>query len=297
MSSNLSTPRILHSSQDASVNFVFPHAEGSFMEARFVRREQDYFIIYLSSHNGCQKSCRFCHLTQTGQTDFNEANIEDFAKQSEAVFAYYKSIKDSQGVALRVNFNWMARGEALANSLMLKDSPAIFARLRDIIGDEPLGINFNLSTIMPEEVRDVDLAQAFPDAAVRFYYSLYSVNPEFRKRWIPKALEPQLALKKLADWQEKTGGDVALHWALIKGENDRQEDVDAVLSMVKESGLKTRFNLVRYNPFSSRQGEEPVEEVLQERFAEMATSMVAARSRIVPRVGFDVAASCGMFVS
>lgn len=65
---------ILISKEDASANVVM----GKF-EARFVQRTPDYFIIYVSSHQGCNQACRFCHLTQTKQTDMTPASIGDYA--------------------------------------------------------------------------------------------------------------------------------------------------------------------------------------------------------------------------
>ena len=67
--------------------------------------------------------------------------------------------------------------------------------------------------------------------------------------------------------------------------------------MIKDSGIKARMNVVRYNPFGPGQGKESSEEVIQARFEQLKEVMLIPGSRIVPRVGFDVKSSCGMFVS
>ena len=77
--------QIIPSQEDASVNFVRPGDRLGFFEARYVRRTDDYFIVYLSSQTGCQKACRMCHLTATGQNKFENASHGDFISQAETV--------------------------------------------------------------------------------------------------------------------------------------------------------------------------------------------------------------------
>lgn len=285
----------LISKEDKSVNFIYDN----WLEARFVRREAEYFIVYLSSHDGCNKACRFCHLTQTGQTSFNGTTMEEYLMQAQEVLNYYDSIKDSQGAAKRVNFNFMARGEALANEVILTNAKELFSKLENLAKERGLIARFNISTIMPMEVESKDLAEVFKDVTQDYaiYYSLYSVNERFRKRWLPKALNYQIALKKLEALQEAKGIEIAFHWAFIEGQNDSKEDLAQLKKVVSEYNIKAKYNLVRYNPYSPSQGQEPTENVLQHNFDELNAFFNSPSSRIVPRVGFDVKASCGMFVS
>lgn len=295
-------PLLLQSAQDLSANFVFPNGQ----EARYVRRSDEYFIVYLSSHNGCNLACRFCHLTQTKQTAFVESSVEDMLVQAQAVMHHYAEMVRSgqQKPVTRVHLNWMARGEPLASSVVrgqwkeLRDGLLAMLAAHGFSQDQ---VRLKLSTIFPKG------ASAFIQSALmttlasaplpEIYYSLYSLEESFRRRWLPNAETPATALAALTQWQDRTGGRVVLHWAFIKGQNDSAQSTQRITELIENSGIRAKFNLVRYNPFSPGQGEEAQEEVLLERFNDMLPYMQAAGSKIVPRVGFDVKASCGMFVN
>jgi adenine C2-methylase RlmN of 23S rRNA A2503 and tRNA A37 len=285
--------KILKSKLDASVNFVEENGNG-FHESRFVRRIPDYFICYLSSHNGCNKACRFCHLTATGQTDMVEATIDEMVAQARPVFDHY----ESDAPARFVNFNFMARGEPLSSSVIRTQWSSLHASLSALATPHRLSAQFNVSTIMPDEMAATSLLEVFGDTPdVTPYYSLYSMSRAFRKRWLPKALAPERSLDMLKEWQDATGREVVLHWAFIRDQNDDDDTISDIIEAVTSRDLRVRFNLVRYNAYSGKQGTESADEVLERNFTRLRTAFGNQLSQMVPRVGMDVKASCGMFVS
>jgi hypothetical protein len=72
---------------------------------------------------------------------------------------------------------------------------------------------------------------------------------------------------------------VVLHWGLISGQNDREGDLAGIVRLLSGTGQEAGSD--RLDLFLNTIG--PV--------------LGLPGSRVVPRVGRDVKASCGMFVS
>lgn len=289
-------PVRLDSSVDASVNWIVERDDGK-VESRYVRRSDEYFICYVSSHTGCNKGCRFCHLTQTAQTQMTALSLDEIVAQAEPVMAHYDMLS-AQGhpTARVVHFNFMARGEAFANPHILGDGDEVVTRLAALGAARRLQSCTKFSTIFPIELDGVALGDIFAATQPDIYYSLYSTNPEFRRRWLPRALPHTAALAALADWQRVTRKVPVIHWAFIAGENDSHADIDAICAAVADAGLRVDVNIVRYNPYSDRQGAEPPEAHIAGLAARLRAGITGSRVQVVSRVGTDVAASCGMFV-
>lgn len=279
------------SEQDASVNWDRPADVGR-LEARYVRRCSDYFVVYLSSQTGCAQGCRMCHLTATGQTRYRDATVSEILEQSRTVLEYYRQ----QAPARMVHYNFMARGEPLANRNLLAAGDELLGELASQATALGLRPRYLISTIYPRELGDRYLEDLFRVHHPDIYYSIYSVSERFRRRWLPKAQPVEVALDRLVSWQRSSHKIVSLHHAYIAGENDSEGDVHAICDAIEERKLMVHVNIVRYNPFDpARHGLEPSEEVIQRNAGIYRARLRDARVSIIARVGFDVAASCGMF--
>ena len=279
------------SALDASVNWDRAADIGR-LETRYVRRGPDYFVVYLSSQTGCAQACRMCHLTATGQTQFRDTTPSEFIEQAQTVLAHYQRMEPAK----TVHFNYMARGEPLANRSLIANADAILGPLSRLAVELGLRPRHLISTIYPRDLGDTPLEDIFKSYHPDIYYSIYSVSERFRRRWLQKAQPARDALTRLASWQRSTHKIVSLHHCYIAGENDREGDVHAICDAIEERGLMVHVNIVRYNPPSeARHGVEPSEEVLQRNAAIYRERLPNASVSVIARVGFDVAASCGMF--
>lgn len=288
--------KVLHSTLDESVNFITPASKGYF-EARYVKREPEQIICYLSSQSACSMRCRFCHLTATGQLDGVNAKLEDFLAQAKHVFGHFeKTFPAGSGIRAEneyVNYNFMARGEPLLNPLITEDWRDLYFPLRLEAGLANLTPKYNISTIMPKQNKR-ELVDMFRRGFPTIYYSLYSADPAFRKKWLPNAMDVDDALQQLADYQKLSNKIVKLHWCFIKDENDTIDGVMEIADKIKKYRLQTNVNIVRYNPYDATYGEETAPEKL-EALAEIFGMALSAPVQVVTRVGPDVYASCGQF--
>jgi adenine C2-methylase RlmN of 23S rRNA A2503 and tRNA A37 len=284
--------KVLNSQIDSSVNFVEQQLVG-FLESRFVRKCDEYFIAYLSSQTGCNRGCTFCHLTATGQTSFVDSSHNDFMAQAIQVFKHYRKEKTP---AKYMHYNFMARGEPLANKLLLNSGDELLSKLGQVAKEEGLPAKFNVSTIMPLTLKK-SLIDIFHYVNPTIYYSLYSTNQVWRDKWMPAALPVDEAVSRLKEYQNFSKKIVKIHYTFIAGENDSEEDINASCDVLEKHNLICEFNLVRYNPASPSQGVESSTEVINRNLGIIQSRLgFNSKVQMIPRVGFDVKASCGMFV-
>ena len=257
---------------------------GQALEARYVVRDSGELICYLSSQTACGRACRMCHLTRTGQVHPTNANLDDFDRQATTVLG-----EATEGQFWTVSYNFMARGEPLDNNWVGDELLQELATLATSRGMTP---RFKISTIMPDGV-DLNLVKRFPVIYPDIYYSFYSAKPAFRKKWFPKATDPENAFYALNKWQDFSHKIPRVHLALIEGENDSEKDLTDLVDEIRFHGLRVDFNIVRYNPYDSlsREGDwRRARNIISE-------LMPQSKVQVIQRVGPEAKASCGMFVS
>lgn len=289
--------QVLQSAEDASVNWVIPYGK-SVVEARYVKRESHYISVYLSSHTGCAMGCKMCHLTATGQTIMQHSPIEIYLAQLRVVLDYARGQPGYDQVK-RVNINFMARGEPLMNRYVVGNWRTLYDGMVQTVRDYGCDdTKVNISTIMPQDTSHKTIWDIFEGRA-SVYSSLYSPNTAFRAKWLPRALPYAETLRRLRDYEaacddrEVRHRPVTFHWALIHGENDSVEDAKTIADDIfRLKFTRARFNLIRYN---SPDGESrEADEAAIKKYYETITQAIPGK--IISRVGFDVKASCGMFI-
>lgn len=294
------TSRVLVSKKDSSINLVFPYGKG-YLESRLVYRpshqnHNNHLSLYLSSHSGCFMNCEMCHLTHSNQKSFLPANDVHLTQQLHELLDQFQTNLASQDNKIEwVYLNFMARGEPLLNPTVQERMPELFDEWENHCKKYDLKMRVNISTILPKGIKRLTLQNMFKSTPIHMYYSLYSLDPAFRMKWLPNAIDPFEALDQFKAWEEHSGVPVTFHWPVIDGHNDSPEGVDRIAQAIKARNFKGRYHLVRFNT-PSPQYTEASEERMQYVLDTMSNAFPEPRkSKLIQRVGEDVYASCGTF--
>jgi adenine C2-methylase RlmN of 23S rRNA A2503 and tRNA A37 len=172
--------------------------------------------------------------------------------------------------------------------------------LAEMASKRGLEYKFLISTIFPKEMGNLELTDIFKDSELypEIYYSVYSMDTAFRRKWIPKAINPYHALAKLQYWQETTGKTPKIHYAFIDGQNDSLYTVDNIIKAIEQVQLKVNWNVVRYNPPEGHDSRETPENRIHYIASFIRDRLHCdAKVKVIPRVGIDVKASCGTFLN
>lgn len=294
----------LNSVEDNSVNWVIPAPNGLFFEARLVERGEGHYILYVSSQSGCAQKCKFCHLTQTGQfVGIVDADENDFEKQVTLVLGGLLEDKHESRLK-RLSVSFMARGEPLDRPNFIEDflnlKQNIVPNLLKQVRLELIPVKYKISTIFPvtrAKYFDSILKSLVEHDDTLLYWSLYSLDYDFRRRWLPNASDPYLLAPMLSSFFAETGR-LRIHSAWIEGQNDREEHTIKLAKFLGDDFPFIRFNHVAYNPYYRQavgMGKESTPEIIARNNKILEEHDIEVKS--IVRVGMDVKASCGMFVS
>ncbi|MBR3041020.1 MAG: 23S rRNA (adenine(2503)-C(2))-methyltransferase RlmN [Lachnospiraceae bacterium] len=232
---SLRMARMQESEIDGTRKFLFELSDGNFIESVWMKYHHGNSVC-ISSQVGCRMGCKFCASTLDG--------LERNLLPGEMLDQIYRI---SQITGERVsNIVVMGSGEPMDNY----DNVLKFLK---IISDER-GLcisqrNITVSTcgIVPgirklaEEKLQITLA-----------ISLHAPTDEKRKALMPIANSYSLAevMDACRFYFDKTGRRISFEYALVKGVNDREEEVAELTSLLK--GMNCHINLIPVNPIKER---------------------------------------------
>ncbi|MDR1871184.1 MAG: 23S rRNA (adenine(2503)-C(2))-methyltransferase RlmN [Deltaproteobacteria bacterium] len=211
--------------------------------------QNDHLTLCLSTQVGCQMGCQFC---RTGEMGY----VRDLSPGE--ILGQILGVKKLLTAKERLtNLVFMGMGEPLLNlepvtkSLAIISSPDYLALAGKRISISTVGIVPGIEA----------LGQSSLDFGLTV--SLGAPTDELRDQLMPiNRKYPLAALKKaLAAYPLKRGRRLTIAYILLKGINDGPSEALALSRYL--AGLKTKINLIPFNPWPNSPFERPSEETIQ----------------------------------
>ena len=225
---------------DGTNKFLFELEDGHVVESVLMKYKHGNSVC-ISSQVGCRMGCKFCASTIGG--------LERNLLPSEMLGEIYQ-IQKISGERVS-NIVVMGSGEPLDNY----DNFVKFVRL--LSDDKGLNIsqrNITISTcgIVPNMKR---LAEE--GLQITLALSLHGSTQEKRKVLMPIAYKYELpdVLAGCDYYFEKTGRRITFEYSLVHGVNDRDEDANELIEILKPRNC--HINLIPVNPIKERSFEKP----------------------------------------
>ena len=259
---------------DGTNKFLFQMEDGHVVESVLMRYKHGNSVC-ISSQVGCRMGCKFCASTIGG--------LERNLLPAEMVREIYQIQKIS--------------GERVANVVVMGSGEPLdnydnFVRFVHLLSDEHgLHIsqrNITISTcgIVPNMKR---LAEE--QLQITLALSLHGSTQEKRKVLMPIANKYELpdVLEACDYYFEKTGRRITFEYSLVHGVNDRDEDAEELIEILRHRNC--HLNLIPVNPIKERSFEKPSRKSAENFKNKLEKSGINVTIR--REMGSDIDGACG----
>lgn len=211
--------------------YLFKTFDGKMIES-VVIPDKDRNTLCISTQVGCPLDCKFC---ATGLMGYKR-NLTS----GEIVDQYLLAEKDC-GKKFITNIVYMGMGEPLLNFKNTLDSVQIFTN------ELNTGLSRNRITVstvgIPHKIKEL----ADNNVRVKLALSLHSCFEDIRNNIMPvnEKYSLQANLDALRYYSKKTKTRITFEYTMLKGINDRVEDIKALSHLCKQ--LPVKINLIPFN--------------------------------------------------
>lgn len=279
----------IHSKTDNTIKYIIQLDNDCIIELSYINKNDGKNIICVPSQTSCAMGCKFCHITDV-RNKIKNLNISS-QDITDGVKLVYDDLKldDDKKVLL---ISYMGCGEPILNYDNVIDS---MIQIRDYFNELPL-VRFAIATSLPKNqwfnfFKIVDLIEK-NNLKVKIHLSLHYTMDSIRKQWMPNSLDIIPSLVALEYFKKLTNNSVEIHYTLIEGINDTEQDAILLSELLKNRGIPVKF--LFYNEKSSINFHASSKQKLDIFRKYFDIYNISSEYYIPP--GLDVGASCGQFL-
>ena len=273
----------LESKTDDAVKYVFLMEDEKVLEVTYINKHDGKVILCMPNQTGCRLGCKFCYLTDIKDQvkTIRNVTIGEYEAMVEYVLSDL-SIEISNNNTLLLSF--MGSGEPLFNSVNI-------VMYVNRCKEKYTYVRGAIATIIPS----MSMFDNFVEGVEMFkldmkvHLSLHYTDDETRREWMPSASDITSSIKLLNEYK----GRKEIHYTLIKGINDSDDNMEKLISMTKHiDGITVKFLKFNTKDNSDTEGTD------DERIAEICKKFDEAgitNEVYLPPAG-DIGGSCGQFL-
>jgi 23S rRNA (adenine2503-C2)-methyltransferase len=272
---------------DNTIKYIFKTTDGGLIvEFSYIDKDDGKDIICIPCQTMCNMACKFCHTTEyIGKIKCrNLTEVEMF----EGVEFIYKERNLGQKVLL---VSLMGCGEPVCNV------PNVIMAMLAMKNHLPAPlVRFAIATSLPRK-NWLDFFTLTKNIAehqllVKMHLSLHYTIDQIRHEWMPRGLDIIPALSAMDFYRKLTGNPVEIHYALISGVNDTEQDAILLMNFLKDRDFNIKF--LFYNEKPTLNAKASPKDRLQVFRAYFDRCGIKHEYYVPP--GLDVGASCGQFL-
>jgi 23S rRNA (adenine2503-C2)-methyltransferase len=245
--------------------------------------EEKRTTLCISTQVGCPLDCKFC---ATGLMGYKK-NLT-----SGEIFDQYLLAAKDYGKDNITNIVYMGMGEPLLNYKETVKSLEIF-------GEElTKGISLKKITVSTAGIAPKIIQLAKTGLKVKIALSLHSCFEDIRSEIMPinKKYSFKETIEAVKFYAMETGTRVTFEYVMLKGINDRQEDINALARLCSE--IPSKINVIPFNSLKHMNPEgysATLEPTPKKRIEDFVTRLRERNITVIVRYtqGEDIAAACG----
>jgi 23S rRNA (adenine2503-C2)-methyltransferase len=164
-----------------------------------------------------------------------------------------------------------------------------------ITSDEGLGMSPRRITLSTVGIHKKIIQMADEGKRFNLAVSLHSAIDEIRSSMMPvnEGSNLEKLMKSLQYWHETTGNRITFEYIVWKDINDKQKDIDALVTYCKR--VPAKVNLIEYNPIDGDEFQQADPKIIEKYIETLERNHIIVnvrRSR-----GKDIDAACGQLAN
>jgi len=271
-------------STDGTRKFLLKLNDGNTIEAVAIPSQDDRLTFCVSSQVGCCIGCTFCNTATQGLT--RHLTTEEIVGQYMSLSIWLRNNVSPELKA--TNLVYMGQGEPLHNFDNVKKATEIFLEDNGIMLGQRR-VTLSTSGLVPQ----IQKLNNFPP--VNIAISLHAAHDNIRSELMPinKVYDLKRLFSAIKEINLKSHRSITYEYLLIADLNDRQIDVDALISLLDRK--KSKINLIPFNEYPGSVFKKPSESKITWFKEQLLNRGYVCTVRISK--GQDIMAACGQLKS